>query len=233
MWWKIVLFLAMSAMIIASYVTPMPQQQIGESSRIFYYHIPQAWICVLAFAMSMIYSIAYLTGIRLRLLPPRISVGKAREITFDDRAADAARLGLVFCLLAATTGSLFAKITWGSYWNWDPRQTSVFILLLIYGAYFALRGAIPDQQRRAALSAVYSVFAFVTVPFLVFVLPRMIPSLHPADSVVDSNMKFTMGPMVRGIFFSSLALFTVLYLWMLNLSSRVSRQARAQEDLEF
>lgn len=237
MWWKIVLFLAMSAMIVASYVTPMPQQQIGESSRIFYYHIPQAWICVLAFAMSMVYSIVYLFGIRVSirasLLPIRIVIGKARGIDFDDRAADAARLGFVFCLLAATTGSLFAKITWGSYWNWDPRQTSVFILLLIYGAYFALRGAIPDQQRRAALSAVYSIFAFVTVPFLVFVLPRMIPSLHPADSVVDSNMKFTMGPMVRGIFFSSLALFTVLYLWMLNLSSRVSRQVRVQEDLEF
>ena len=218
MWWKIVLFLAMSAMIVASYMTPMPQQEIGEASRILYYHIPQAWICVLAFAMSMVYSILYL---------------KKRDISFDDRAADAARLGFVFCLLAATTGSLFAKITWGSYWNWDPRQTSVFILLLIYGAYFALRGALPDQQRRAALSAVYSIFAFVTVPFLVFVLPRMIPSLHPADSVVDSNMKFTMGPMVRGIFFSSLALFTVLYLWMLNLSSRVSRLVRAQEDLEF
>ncbi|MDH3889796.1 MAG: cytochrome c biogenesis protein [candidate division Zixibacteria bacterium] len=218
MWWKILLFLAMSAMIIASYITPMPQQQIGESSRIFYYHIPQAWICVLAFAMSMIYSIVYL---------------KKHDISFDDRAADAARLGLVFCLLATSTGSLFAKITWGSYWNWDPRQTSVFILLLIYGAYFALRGAIPDQQRRAALSAVYSIFAFVTVPFLVFVLPRMIPSLHPADSVVDSDMKFTMGPMVRVIFFSSLALFTVLYLWMLNLSNRVSRQVRAREDLEF
>ena len=218
MWWKIFLFLAMSAMIIASYITPMPQEQIGESSRIFYYHIPQAWICVLAFAMSMIYSIFYL---------------RKHDISFDDRAADAARLGFIFCLLATTTGALFAKITWGSYWNWDPRQTSVFILLLIYGAYFALRGAIQDQQRRAALSAVYSIFAFVTVPFLVFVLPRMIPSLHPADSVVDSDMKFTMGPAVRVIFLSSLALFTVLYLWMLNLSNRVSKLIRAKEDLEF
>ena len=168
--------------------------------------------------MSMIYSIFYL---------------RKHDINFDDRAADAARLGFIFCLLATTTGALFAKITWGAYWNWDPRQTSVFILLLIYGAYFALRGAIQDQQRRAALSAVYSIFAFVTVPFLVFVLPRMLPSLHPSESVVDSNMKFTMGPAVRVIFFSSLSLFTVLYLWMLNLSNRVSKLVRTQEDLEF
>ncbi len=207
----------MTAMIIASYVTPAPQPQIGESSRIFYYHIPQAWICVLAFAMSMIYSIRYL---------------RSRRIEFDDRAVETARLGFVFCLLATVTGSIFARIAWGSFWNWDPRETSVFVLLLIYGAYFALRGAVQEPDRRAALSGVYSIFAFVTVPFLIFVLPRIVPSLHPENSVVDSNMKFTMGPVVRMIFFSSLALYTVLYFWMLNLSGRVGRLVRAREDLE-
>ncbi len=218
MWWKILLLLAMSAMIIASFLTNAPQEQIGETSRIFYYHIPQAWICVLAFAMSMIYSILYL---------------RRHDFKYDDRAADAARLGLIFCILATVTGAVFAKVTWGAFWNWDPRQTSVFILLLIYGAYFALRGAVQDPRRRAALSAVYAIFAFVTVPFLVFVIPRIVPSLHPSDSVVDSNMKFTMGPIVRVIFFSSLALFTVLYFWMLNLSNRVSDMVRDREDMEF
>ncbi|MCK4461686.1 MAG: cytochrome c biogenesis protein CcsA [candidate division Zixibacteria bacterium] len=207
----------MTAMVIASYVTPAPQQQIGESSRIFYYHIPQAWICVLAFAMSMIYSIRYL---------------RSRRIEFDDRAVETARLGFVFCLLATITGSIFAKVAWGSFWNWDPRETSVFVLLLIYGAYFALRGAVQDPDRRAALSGAYSIFAFVTVPFLIFVLPRIVPSLHPENSVVDSNMRFTMGPLVRMIFFSSLALYTVLYFWMLNLSGRVGRLVRAREDVE-
>lgn len=217
MWWKILLFVGMTAMIIASYVTPAPQQQIGESSRIFYYHIPQAWICVLAFAMSMVYSIRYL---------------RSRRIEFDDRAVETARLGFVFCLLATVTGSIFARIAWGSFWNWDPRETSVFVLLLIYGAYFALRGAVQEPDRRAALSGVYSIFAFVTVPFLIFVLPRIVPSLHPENSVVDSSMEFTMGPSVRVIFFASLALYTVLYFWMLNLSGRVGRLVRVREDLE-
>jgi heme exporter protein C len=217
MWWKILLFVGMTAMIIASYVTPAPQQQIGESSRIFYYHIPQAWICVLAFAMSMIYSIRYL---------------RSRRIEFDDRAVETARLGFVFCLLATVTGSIFARIAWGSFWNWDPRETSVFVLLLIYGAYFALRGAVQEPDRRAALSGVYSIFAFVTVPFLIFVLPRIVPSLHPENSVVDSSMEFTMGPLVRVIFFASLALYTVLYFWMLNLSGRIGRLVRVREDLE-
>ncbi len=217
-WWKILLFLGMSGMIVASFVTPMPQPQIGEASRIFYYHIPQAWISVVAFAMSMLFSVRFL---------------RSRKTVEDDRAVAAASLGLLFALLATITGSVFARVTWGSFWNWDPRETSIFILLLIYGAYFALRGAVEIPERRAALSGAYSIFAFVTVPFLVFVVPRMIPSLHPSDSIVDENISFTMGPTVRTIFFASLALFTALYFWMFNLACRVQAliQARDEEEI--
>jgi len=217
MWWKILLFIAMSALIVISFMTPAPQKMIGESSRIFYYHIPQAWLGVLGFLMSMVYSIKYLMN---------------RRQADDDSAVNAARLGFVFIVLATVTGSIFAKVTWGSFWNWDPRETSVFILLLIYGAYFALRGALDVEEKRAALGAVYSIFAFVTVPFLIFVVPRMVPSLHPEDSIVNSEMKFSMGPIVRMIFFSSLALFTVLYFWMFNLAQRVQRMVRVQMELE-
>lgn len=217
LWWKWLLFLVMAAIIIFSFTTPAPQSQIGESSRIFYYHIPQAWICVLAFLTSMIYSVRYL---------------KTRRLSLDDSAANAARLGFISCLLATITGSIFAKVTWGSFWNWDPRETSIFILLLIYGAYFALRGAVEIEERRAALSAVYSIFAFITVPFLIFVVPRIVPSLHPEDSILDENMKFTMGPSVRMIFFSSLAAFTVVYMWMFNLADRISRVERIRSERE-
>ncbi|MFQ5498953.1 MAG: cytochrome c biogenesis protein [Candidatus Zixiibacteriota bacterium] len=217
MWWKLLLFAGMSGMIVLSYLTPAPQSQIGEASRIFYYHIPQAWICVLAFAMSMVFSIRYL---------------KTQQIVDDDRAVEAARLGFIFCLLATITGSVFAKVTWGSFWNWDPRETSIFILLLIYGAYFALRSAVDVEQRRASLAAVYSILAFVTVPFLIFVIPRITPSLHPADSIVDKNMKFTMGPVVRTIFFSSLALFTGLYFWFFRLGRRAQLLERLVDQEE-
>ncbi len=217
MWWKLLLFFGMAAMIVSSFVTPMPQQQIGEASRIFYYHIPQAWLCVIAFAVAMIFSILYL---------------RTRKIAYDDKAVAAAGLGFVFCLLATVTGSMFAKVTWGSFWNWDPRETSIFVLLLIYGAYFALRGAIEVEERRASLSAVYAILAFVTVPFLIFVVPRVVPSLHPEDSVVDKNLKFTMGPVVRTIFFSSLALFSILFVWMLSLAHRVQRLTRIRLERE-
>ena len=215
MWWKILLLQGMSVMIVASFVTPPPQEMIGPASRIFYYHIPQAWMCVLAFAMSMIYSIMYL---------------RTKKIEYDDRAAIAAGIGFLFCLLATVSGAIFAKVTWLSYWNWDPRQTSVFVLLLIYAAYFALRGAVEIEEKRAALTAVYSIFAFVTVPFLVFVIPRMMPSLHPDDSIISSNLKFTIAGEVAWIFFGSLALFTVLYIWMFNLARRVQVLARAKEE---
>ncbi|KAA3636644.1 MAG: cytochrome C biogenesis protein [Calditrichaeota bacterium] len=217
MWWKSALFILMSVMIVYSFTTPAPQKMIGESSRIFYYHIPQAWICVIAFAMSMIYSIKYL---------------KTKDIHEDDKALVAAKLGFVFCLLATLSGATFAKVTWGSFWNWDPRETSIFILLLIYGAYFALRGAVDVEEKRASLSAVYSIFAFITVPFLIFIVPRLVPSLHPEDSIIDENMKFTMSPMVRTIFFSSLGLFTIFYFWLFNIGKRVQLMARNQVEQE-
>ena len=213
MWWQIILFLVMSAVIITGFITEAPQKQIGEASRIFYFHIPQAWLCVVAFAMSAFYSARFL---------------KNRKLIDDDYALDTARLCFIFCLLATITGSIFAKVTWGAFWNWDPRQTSIFILLLIYGAFFALRSAVEDEDRRATLSAVYSIFAFVTVPFLIFVVPRMVTSLHPTDAVIDENLKFTMGVQVRSIFFSSLAAFSVLYFWMLSMAKRLNRLKRKQ-----
>jgi heme exporter protein C len=217
MWWKTIIFLVMSAMIVASYITPAPQQVIGESSRIFYYHIPQAWLCVIAFGLSMVFSIRYLW---------------LKRITEDDKAVVAASIGFVFCALATVTGSVFAKITWGSFWNWDPRETSIFILLLIYGAYFALRNAIEVEEKKAALSAVYSIFAFITVPFLIFVVPRILPSLHPEDSIVDENMKFQMTTSVATIFFTSLGVFTALFIWIFDLGRRVARLRRMRETEE-
>ncbi|MBU8932692.1 MAG: cytochrome c biogenesis protein [candidate division Zixibacteria bacterium] len=210
-WWKLIVFVMMTGVIISSFVLPAPQGSIGDASRIFYYHVPMAWICVLAFAMSMVYSIRYL---------------RTRSLYDDDKAVEAARLGFVFCLLATITGSVFARLAWGSFWNWDPRETSIFLLLLIYGAYFALRGAVPLEERRAALSAVYAIFAFLTVPFLVFVLPRVVPSLHPEDSIVDADLSFTMGPAVRIVFFTSLAAFTALFLWIYHLVMRYSLAKR-------
>ena len=201
----------MTWVIVAAFIFPAPQQQIGDASRIFYFHVPQAWVAVLAFAVSMVASIRYL---------------RKGDIADDYMARAAAGLGFLFCILATVTGSIFAKVAWNAFWNWDPRQSSVFILLLIYGAYFALRSAIEGEEKRGRLAAVYSIFAFITVPFLVFILPRVMPSLHPSDSIVDTAGKITMSPLTASIFFPALAVFTAIFVWVLKLELRFARLER-------
>ena len=140
--------------------------------------------------------------------------------------------GLLFAVLATVTGSIFARIMWGAYWNWDPRQTSIVILLLIYGAYLGLRGAIPDPERRATLAAVYAILAFVTVPFLVFVVPRIYWSLHP-DTIINTRGSNEFDPLYTQVLLASLAGFTGLFVWLYTIGCRVEdlRQRRRHEVL--
>ena len=212
MWWKILLFVVMSLIIILAYVWPPPQAQLGDVSRIFYFHVPVAWVSVLAFLLGMMNSVRYL---------------RSKDIRFDIRAAVASKLGLLFAVLATVSGSIFARAAWGSYWNWDPRETSLFILILIYGAYLALRSAVPEEGKRAALSSVYAILAFVTVPFLVFVVPRVFQSLHPTDSIVSKNMKIQMSGQVSVLFFPALLAFTVIFFWIYHLHSKIDTLERA------
>ncbi|TAL70954.1 MAG: ABC transporter permease [Bacteroidetes bacterium] len=185
---------------------------LGELVRILNYHVPSAWIAVLAFLISMIFSIQYL---------------RKRDIKYDIISSSAAEVGTVYTIFATVTGMFWAKFNWGSYWNWDPRETSIFVLLLIYGAYFALRSAIEKEDVKARLSAVYSILAFITVPFFVFVLPRITQSLHPG-SASESNI----GPVLSSqsdmlnttkqyIFSLSMMSFTIIFLWILNLRIRI------------
>lgn len=184
---------------------------LEERVRIITFHVPMAWISVLAYLISMIFSIRYL---------------KTRNHEFDLKASSAAALGLVFTLLATLTGMLWAKYNWGSYWNWDPREVSIFILLLIYAAYFALRSSLENEELRARLSSVYSILAFITVPFLIFILPRIQSGLHPgsaSDSTsgpVLSSQPGTMDTAMLYVFGLSLMVFTLLFFWLLNLNIR-------------
>ncbi len=185
---------------------------LEDKARNIFFHVPMAWVTVVAFVMSMVYAIQYL---------------KKRTSEYDIRSVAAAELGMLFCVLATVTGAIWAKFNWGTFWNWDPRQTSIFILLLIYAAYFALRSAIDEEQKKATLSAVYSIIAGVTVPFFIFVMPRMMKGLHPG-SKGDSEgagpvLEFKMAPNMLVIFFASLIGFTLLYWWMYSVSVRLKR----------
>jgi heme exporter protein C len=210
-WLKLLLLPFMGATIAVAFLWPSPAAGfIGESSRIVFFHVPCAWVASLAFLVAAAYSIAYLAK---------------GNPWHDDLAAGAVRIGVLFALLALLTGSLFAKIMWGSYWNWDPRESSFLLLLFLYGAYLFLRAAIDDPVRRGRISAAYALFAAVLMPFLVFVAPRVTSSLHP-QTVINPQGKILMDGPTKAVFFAGLAGFTGIFVWMLSLDARSSRLAR-------
>lgn len=203
---KYLLFIWLAVVFCFVLLFPVPAiGTMGDKARILFFHVPSAWVSVVAFMMSLAYGIAYL---------------KKRDVIYDYKASSSAGLGLLFAILATVTGAIWAKFEWGAYWNWDPRQTSIFVLILIYGAYFALRSAIESEEARAKLSSVYSILAGITVPFFIFILPRIVETLHP-DPIVNTSGRVKMNSNMLIIFLSSLAGFTGLYFWMLNLKVRL------------
>jgi len=214
--WKIFLFLLLCFVSVAGISFPIvdnPQawyefpfiKGLEQNAKIIFFHVPTAWLTVIAFFMTAIYSFKYL---------------RKKNLDDDAKSYAAAQLGIIFCILATITGSVWAKFAWGAFWSWDPRQTSIFALLLIYGAWFALRSSIESEEKRATLSSVYAIIAFVTVPFFIFILPRIMTGLHPG-SADDTNagpiIDFKMNANMQLIFFLSLIGFTILYFWMWRL----------------
>jgi heme exporter protein C len=201
-----VVFLWVLLSIFAAYLwSPTAAQFIGQSSRIVFFHVPMAWIASLAFLLSGWHSFRFL---------------RTRDLAHDRKAKVAVRQGLLFALLATVTGSIFAKIMWGSFWNWDPREISITMLLFIYAAYLVLRGAVDDPIRRAHLAAVYALFAFVTMPFFVFIIPRVYFSLHP-DTLINVRGKIEMEGRILVTFLGSLAGFTAFYVLLYRLECRL------------
>lgn len=223
--WKSILFILMGFVIVAGISFPIVEHPtvwyqfpiipgLEEKAKIIFFHVPTSWLTVIAFLTSTIYSIRYL---------------KNKDLDDDAKAYAAAQIGIIFCILATVTGSIWAKFNWGSFWNWDPRETSIFMLLLIYGAFFSLRSAIDVEEKKATLSAVYSIIAFVTVPFFIFIMPRIMTGLHPG-SANDTNagpvVNFKMNSNMLLVFFLSLTAFTILFFWMwiLNYKSIIYKE---------
>lgn len=206
--WQVVLFLWLGGTIVGGFLYAPLASKLAEYTRIMYFHIPTAWVSVVAFGTAGYAAARYLA---------------TRDPLHDARSLAAARLGLIFCVMATVTGAIWAKAMWGAYWNWDPRQVSIFFLILIYGAYLTLRAAVEDPEKRARLSAVYALLAAVTVPFLVFVMPRMSSfTLHP-EPIINSAGSFDMHPRMFAVFISSAAAFTVLFFWMLAIETNLAR----------
>jgi len=186
------LWLWITVVIVGAFLyAPAAKDFNGQSSRILFFHVPLAWVSFIAFMHAGVASIFFL---------------RSRSPRHDRRAVAAVELGLVFCVLATITGAMWAKAQWGEFWNWDPRQITIVMTLLFYAAYLALRGAVPDPERRSRLGAVYAIYGLAITPFLLFVLPRLSFSLHPKKPEFGSGI-------LEVLILSGLG-FIALYFWM-------------------
>ena len=167
------------------------------AQRIIYFHVPAAWLSMLAFGVTMVASIGYLAS---------------NKRNWDSLAVSSAELGLVFTLAATASGSVWAKPAWNVWWTWDPRLTTYTIMFLLFVAYFMLRSAMEDPARRARFSSVYAIFAFLSVP-ITFMSIRWWRTIHPV--LIDSNDGFGLSSGMMTAFFISLAAFTLLYVVLL------------------
>src|SRR3954452_17663664 len=211
------LWLWLSAVIVGAFLyAPLAKGFIGESSRILFFHVPMAWVSFLAFIAAAVWSARYLWG--------------GRQPRHDRAAAVAIELGLLFGVLATVTGALWARVMWGAYWNWDPRQTSIVVALLFYAAYLALRSAVEDRDTRARLSAAYAVLGLAVAPFLFFIMPRIMFSLHP-QSVINAQGKVEVESRMVQVLLTGSAGFTALFFWIHNLQCRLRALAERKSAL--
>ncbi len=178
--------------VLALRFTPIERFQ-GLPQKIFYLHVPAAWSALLAFSMVGIASILYLW-----LRDPRL----------DRFAESAAEAGLVFSLVMLTTGPLWGKPVWNTWWTWDARLTFTLILFFLFLGYRALRGALHDPGERARFSAVLGILGLILVPF-VHLTVYLFRTLHPQPIVLKPSTPSLPGSMLRTLLVS-VGTYTVL-----------------------
>jgi len=187
------------------------------------FHVPMSWVATLAFMIGAIFGAVYLAK---------------GQYKHDSISVSSNLVGLIFASIAMLTGMLWAKFNWGMWWSNDPKQVSLAVLLLIYFAFFALRTAMPDGPKLNKISSVYSIIAFVSSIFFLFVLPRISPSLHPGggsdkdlgpavsfgEGILDSNLAL--------IFYMSVFSYILIYFWLAGLVARTRIAERNVKELE-
>ena len=187
---------------------------MGDVQRIFYFHVPSAWVGFFAFFVTLLAGIGYL---------------RTRTRASDIVGLSSAEIGVTFTAMAVISGSIWAKPTWNAWWPWlqEPRLILVTILLLIYLAYFMLRAFLEDEEQKARFAAVYGIVAFASVP-VTFMSIRWWQRLHPI--VFEKQGAGLTEPMLRTFMFCLLT-FTVLYFSLLLHRSRLASLADEVQEL--
>jgi len=178
----------------------------GNVQRIMYLHVPSVWVAYLAFGVVLVASVVYLM----------------RRAEAADRLAHAsAEVGVLFTGLTIATGSIWGKPTWGAWWTWDARLTSVSILFVMYLGYLLLRGMIEDRERGARFAAVLGIVAAFNIPLVHFSVYWW-RTLHQPPSLMKPGPG-TMPDIIVAALLVNFAAFTLLYVYFVTRRARVLR----------
>jgi len=171
----------------------MVQNRLLLSQKIFYFHMPVAITSFVALVFTAIYSILYLVK---------------REPRYDLRAKIATEIAFVFVLMTMASGTLWERYEWGVWWTWDPRLTTYLILMIVVIAYFILRNALDDPERRGVFAAVFGIIAFINAP-ISFMIIRVVPStIHPVIFRTDSGLP---APMLIPLMLAMAGMFMIAF----------------------
>ena len=211
-WMSSLAGLSMLVSLYLIFVWVPTESSMGIVQRIFYFHVPSAFVSFFAFTVGGIASIQYLSS---------------RKHSYDDLSVSANEVGLVFAVVNLVTGCLWARPIWGVYWAWDARLTTMLLLALIYAAYLILRQSVVEPTQRAVVCSVVSIFGMVDIP-IVYMANQWWRTQHPApvlsgDGSLDPRMRIT-------LYFSFGALLLVFWC-LLRVRRRIEELKREAEGL--
>jgi len=188
------------------------ERTMGDVQRIFYVHVPSAWVSFLAFFVVFLASISYL---------------KTSDERWDILGSSSAEVGLIFCTLALVTGSLWAKPVWGIFWTWDIRLTTTLVLWFIYVAYLILRSH-TEGGGAPKFAAVFGIVGFLDVPIVYFSV-RWWRTMHPGHMV---GYKGGLDPKMLSSLVVSVIAFTMIFALLLAVRASIKTIERRVESSE-
>jgi heme exporter protein C len=172
----------------------------GSTVRIMYVHVPSIWTAYIAFLLTAVCSGVYLSR-------------RQRSLAWDRVAGASAEIGVLFVAVSLVTGSLWGRLTWGTYWVWDARLTSTAFLFITYVGYLAVRRLEGTHRQRARRSSVMALLAILEIPLVHFSV-NLWRSLHQDASVADPNAKVKLDGLMLFSLFLGLVTFTLLFVWL-------------------
>ncbi|MDR3714329.1 MAG: ABC transporter permease [Puia sp.] len=211
-WWKIACVVLLVYTVIGGLLFRVPAREIlGETIRNLYFHVAMWTVMFTLFTVSVVYGLKYL---------------RTQNLRDDIYAVNFAKTGIVFGVLGYSTGFMWASYTWTEYATntqifKEPKLLGTAIALLIYFAYMVLRGSIPDLDKRAKISAVYSIFAYAMLFPTLYILPRMMESLHPGSQGNPALNPNDSDPRMQMVMLPAFVGWTLLGVWIATLKVRL------------